>query len=135
MALVEFNWKPTRRQLHQFALICCIALPVLGWLWGAGTFAITLLVLIGLALAIVGMLRPRWIKPLFVGAMLVGTPIGVAVGEATLLLVYVLVFCPIGLALRLLRRDPLQHTVDRGVQTYWQLKKPPRDAASYYRQS
>ena len=37
MKLIEINWQPTDRQLRQFGVICLVALPALGWLWGGGT--------------------------------------------------------------------------------------------------
>ena len=77
----------------------------------------------------------RRIKALFLALAIVATPIGMVVGELALLLIYFGCFLPIGLVFRLFRRDALQLTIDRQAESYWERKRQPRSAASYYRQS
>ena len=43
---------------------------------------------------------------------------------ALLALVFYLVFAPVGIALRLLGRDPLQRRLDPSAKSYWQDRKP-----------
>jgi hypothetical protein len=57
------------------------------------------------------------------------------VGEVVLAAVYFGIFLPVGLIFRLMKRDALQLKRDPQQATYWQLKKQPSGAASYYRQS
>jgi hypothetical protein len=57
------------------------------------------------------------------------------VGELAMLLIYFGVFLPIGLLFRTAGRDALQRGFDRNRKSYWQVKKQPRDGASYFRQS
>ena len=52
-----------------------------------------------------------------------------------MLMIYFGVFLPIGLAFRALGRDALQRDFDYNRRSYWEVKKQPRDIASYYRQS
>lgn len=133
MKLVEMNWRPTDRQLRQFGAIGLIALPLLGWLWSAGILGIGILAAIGLLLAALGLVYPQSLRPIFVGLSLVSLPIGCVVSELALLVVFYGVFLPIGLLLRLLGRDPLDRKLDAQARSYWQPKKPPAGAASYFR--
>ena len=135
MKLVEMNWHPSNRQLRQFGIICLIALPVLGWLWGGDLKLVSVLLAAGLALAIGGLVVPKALTPVFVAFTILAVPIGVAVGELAMLLIYLGVFLPIGTAFRLLKRDALQLGKERAARSYWQPIEKPGDVSSYYRQS
>ena len=135
MKLVEVNWDPTNRQLRQFGGLCLLALPLVSWLWGGDEQIVGILAMVGLLLAIAGFACPRTVKPAFIGLTVVAAPIGFLIGELAMLLVYLGVFLPIGLVFRVLNRDALQLKSDRRSKTYWQAKKPPGNAADYYRQS
>lgn len=135
MKIVELDWKPTDRQLRQFGIICLIALPLVGWVWGAGALVVGSLSAVGLLLAIAGIVLPRTVKPVYIALMIFAAPIGMVIGELAMLLIYFGVFCPMGLLFRLIRRDALQLKTDRDAQSYWRAKGQPRSVASYYRQS
>lgn len=135
MALVETNWNPTSRQLRQFGGLCCIALPLLGWLWSGSSTVTTTLALIGGLVAAAAWVYPKAVAPLFVGLMLVTTPIGMVIGELAMFLIYITVFLPIGIFFRVTSRDRLKLKLDRQVTSYWQPKRQPNSVASYYRQS
>ena len=134
MKLLEINWNPTHRQLRQFGVICLIALPLIGWLWGADVPVVLALAAIGLGLSILGLALPRSVKPIFLALTIVATPIGIVLGELAVLLVYFCVFFPIGLAFRLAKRDALHMKRDSKTTSYWQSKKQPSNVGSYYRQ-
>ena len=57
------------------------------------------------------------------------------IGEVAMLLIYFVLFVPIGLVFRLFRRDALQMKLDKNSETYWNTIEMPTDLASYYRQS
>ena len=135
MKLIEFNWQPTDRQLRQFGVICLVALPAVGWLWGGGTATVALLGVIGLLLAITGMVLPTVLKPVFLALTIVATPIGMVIGELAMLMIFFGVFLPFGLVFRFVQRDALQLRLDRNRDSYWEAKKQPANTASYYRQS
>jgi len=133
MSVVEINWSPTRRQLRQFGLLCLVALPILGWFWGATWTWIAILFVIACIVAGLSYLRPWLIRPLFIGLILITAPIGLVVGELAMLLIYFTIFLPISLLFRLVQRDALQLRIDRVRESYWQAKAEPKDVASYYR--
>ncbi len=135
MKLVEINWNPTDRQLRQFGVICLFALPFLGWLWIGSPLVVGVAAIVGLLIGITGWIRPNAIKPMFFALTLIATPIGMVVGELAMFLIYVGVFLPIGIAFKIARRDALDRQFDRQATTYWQPRKQPRSAESYYHQS
>ncbi len=135
MKLIEINWNPTNKQLRQFGVICLFALPLLGWYWGGGLGAVSALAVAGIALAVAGVAAPRLVKPVFLALAIVATPIGMVFGEIAMVLVYFGVFLPIGLVFRAMKRDALQLRLDRQCKTYWQAKRQPDGATTYYRQS
>jgi hypothetical protein len=133
MKLVEINWNPSVRQLRQFGVICLFALPLIGWTWNATPTTLGVLVAIGLIVAAASLRIPKAIKPVFLGLCIVAMPIGMVIGELAMLLIFFGVFLPIGLVFRARRRDALQLHFDRNAHTYWQPKKQPASANSYYR--
>jgi hypothetical protein len=135
MKLVEVNWSPTNRQLRQFAVICVVALPIVGWIWGGNWSVVGLLAATGLLIALAGVVMPQAVKPIFLALMIVAAPIGIVIGEASMLLIYFGVFLPMALIFRVVGRDALQINVDREATTYWQAKRRPTSASSYFRQS
>lgn len=135
MPLLDINLNPTSRQLSQFGVIALVALPLIGWIWSAGTITILVLAAIGLTLAVLGFVAPRSISPVFVVIMLVAAPIGIVVGEISIAIIYYLLFVPLGLFFRVRRKDPLLREIDKNQNTYWQPIEEVTDVSSYFRQS
>ncbi len=135
MRLVQANWHPTHRQLRQFGMLCAIAFPCVAWLWSLTAMWSVGLSVAGLLLALLSWWLPATVAPLFVGVMLIALPIGLMLSEIALLLVYALVFVPMGVAFWCLGRDRLERRIDRSRDSYWEAKPRPRSLASYYRQS
>jgi hypothetical protein len=131
---IPIQWNPSDRQLRQFGLAALAALPLLGWVWTAGAAAAVLWsAAAGLAVAAFGLLRPGGLRPLFIGLSLAAFPIGMAVSELCLGLLFFCVFLPVGLLFRLLGRDSLARRFDPPAASYWQPKKQPTGAAGYFR--
>ncbi|MDZ4852480.1 MAG: hypothetical protein SGI77_24590 [Pirellulaceae bacterium] len=135
MALIEANWNPTNRQLQQFGVVGAIVVPVAGWMWGASPNAIAVMAGVGFLFACLAAAAPRLIAPIFVGLMLISLPIGVVVGEIVLVLVYGLVFVPIGIGFRLVNRDRLKLRFSTKSKSYWTPKAQAKSVAKYYHQS
>lgn len=135
MSLIQANFKPSHRQLRQFGTICLFALPAIGWLWSASSPVLMTLAGVGALIVVVSWVAPKLIGPLFIGLMLITVPIGMVVSELAMLLIYTVVFLPIGCFFRITGRDRLQLKLDRDASTYWQPKAQPRSVKNYYRQS
>lgn len=142
MKLVEFNWKPTDRQLREFGVGALVLLPLAGWLWTGRPLSVDALnkpllgglALAGLALCVLGFTRPQAIKPVFLALSLAAFPIGLVVSEIVLALIYFGVFLPVALLFRLIGRDALSRRFDRAATTYWTPKRQPDDIGRYFRQ-
>jgi hypothetical protein len=142
MSFIDINRNPTDLQLKQFGVAALFFLPFAGWLATGKPRTIDIanlpllggLAAAGLALAILAFMKPKAVKPVFVGASLITLPIGLVVGEVVLMLIFYVLFTPLGLLFRLIGRDALQRRLDRSSRTYWQLKRKPENAARYFRQ-
>jgi hypothetical protein len=137
MSVSTINWHPDDRTLGQFSEI---ALFVLGMvlaplaLWrGHETGAVALWSL-AVLLRLAGLVRPRWLRPVFLGLSLATWPIGWVVSHTALALVYALVFTPVALAFRLIGRDAMQRKWDRAAASYWEPYRPDRGLRRYLRQ-
>jgi hypothetical protein len=124
--------QPGRQDL--LALTPFVALPLAAIVWSRGSMtAIGCAAAVGGVLAAMGMLRPRWLRPLLTMSNAVTKLVVIIVHEAVLLFAYYLVFVPVGLAFRLIGRDVLHLKIDRSATTYWHEKKRPGGASSYFR--
>ena len=144
MSIIDFNPNPSPGHLRQFGLITIVALPAISWIlcgrpttdWSAFQWNLmTSIVGVSIMVGLLGWFKPTAIKPVFMAMMIVTYPIGVVVGEAILLVIFLLVFTPFAFVFRLIGRDALQRKIDRDAETYWQPKEQPRDRGSYLRQS
>ncbi len=61
-------------------------------------------------------------------------PLAWCVSTLLLVLVYYGVIAPIGLALRIIGRDPLQREFDREASSYWVKREEPESLDRYFRQ-
>jgi hypothetical protein len=135
MAMAEMNWNPSDRQLRQFGGIALAAFPAAAWLWSAGNpTAVLAAAVCGGALAGLAMVYPRGAKPLYIMLCLAAMPIGLAVSEITLALLFYGVVVPLGMIFRLAGRDALRLRIDRSAESYWRPKRQPTDPATYLRQ-
>jgi hypothetical protein len=127
---------PSRTTLRQFAGLWLVFFGGLGCrhLLGqdpspAGWLLVALALLAGLP----GLIRPRLMRPLFVGWMIAVFPVGWMISRLVLGAIFYGVFTPLGLWFRFRGRDPLR--LKRGAATsYWMPKPTPAGAASYYHQ-
>ena len=81
-----------------------------------------------------GLIAPRAIRWLFVGAMVVAFPVGWLVSQVMLLLMFYLIVTPVALVFRLRGRDPLARKPAPGRASFWEPKTTPQDVRSYFRQ-
>ena len=138
MGLIEVRTDFSDREMRQFAGIWLPAfalfvglilrnklqLPAVAWtVWG-----------VTLAISLVGLLKPKAIKPLLLGWMFAAFPIGWVVSHLMLALIYYGCMTPIGLFMRLIGRDSLSRKIDRSAETYWVAREPTTDTKRYFRQ-
>ncbi|HOC16662.1 MAG TPA: SxtJ family membrane protein [Vicinamibacterales bacterium] len=145
----DLNLRPNDRELRQFSALWLVGFGLLGAIvaWRAGAFASGIppgwhapwrlpIALWGIAAmgAAVGLAVPRAIRPVYVAWMVAAFPIGWAVSQLLLALVYYVLFTAFGLVFRIAGRDALGRSFDRGASSYWVARKPASSLERYFRQ-
>jgi hypothetical protein len=128
------NWHPHDRQVRTFGLTSLVALPIATGLWArASLTAIGIALTVGTLLAVLGLAWPRGLRPLLVAINVVTIPLVLLIHDLALSLAFFVVIVPVGLVFWMFGRDTLQLKIDRNAASYWQPKKQPDSARSYFR--
>jgi hypothetical protein len=135
MTWTDIPRKPSRRTLRQFAGLWLLFFGGLGCrrLLGQDHMAGWLLLALALGAGIPGLIRPRLLRPVFVGWMIAVFPVGWLISHLVLGVIFYGVFTPLGLWFRLKGRDALRLRRSPAA-SHWMPKPTPVGAASYYRQ-
>jgi hypothetical protein len=129
--------RPSVKMLRQFAVLCLIVFGTVGALslWrGRATTLVIALVASGAAVGLVGLVRPAAIRWIYSGWMIAVFPIGWTVSRLMLAALFYLVFTPVALVFRLIRRDALRLRHE-GVASDWAPKPEVTSVDRYFRQS
>lgn len=146
--MLKPDWNPSSRVLRQFAwltLAFCIGVG----LWRAwrghafdtapglhGAWLVPMLLwIVGVIVAVLGVIDARLVRPVYVTLTAATFPIGWVVSHLLLGLVYFGLFTLIGAVFRLIGRDPLHRRIDRQATTYWRNRPAAPDASRYFRLS
>jgi carbamoyltransferase len=126
---------PTTRQLREFAYLGAAILAALALWQPASNLPLALgLGSMALVAALIGLLKPRWLAPVFMTWMILTFPISWTVSTLLLAVVYYVLITPIGLALRLLGRDVLPRSWSSDQDSYWQEKPAAENSRRYLQQ-
>lgn len=137
MALTEINWKPTKGELRIFAVALAFLIGLLAAFIYQTTASIPVAAtLSGVAvlLAALGLIRPRYIKPIYLAWMILFYPVRWIVSAFLIAVVYYLVIFPIGMTLRMCGYDLVGRHFEPRATTYWKEKKESRKEENYFRQ-
>lgn len=141
--MIAIDWNPDPPKLRQFAYFAPIGFGVVGlvvaWHLGAmsaaGSWTPSVwLWVIGLLTLAAGVIKPLLVKPLYLLLTVVTAPIGLVIGNLAMLLLYVLLFVPLGLIFKVIGRDTMQRSFRDGRESYWEKHTQPTDLKRYYRQ-
>ncbi len=146
MALVQPDWTPDDQKLRTFGWTGLVGFSVLGAsIWWREAFLFVELgdastglgiasVAAGLLCALGAWLRPGALRLVYVGLVAATLPIGFVSSHLLIAVIYLGLVTPIGLAMRLLGRDPLKLRLDREADTYWEPRESHDDKSRYLRQ-
>ncbi len=137
MAVIEINTTPSRRDLLWFGLLLPVFFAIVGalvWRRTGSLAAGTAVWAVGGTVSALFAVWPASRHRIYVGWMYAVYPIGWTVSHLLLGMVYFVVITPIGLALRILRRDPLERRFDGEATTYWVRHNPAGRIERYLRQ-
>ena len=133
----DIDFDPAPKVLRQFAGLCLLIFGGLAlWeIFGRGRTAIGgLFALLALTIGPLGLIRAQWIRYIYVGWMVLAFPIGWAVSQIILLVMFLGLFTPIGLVFRLVGRDTLQRARRPELDSYWKPKPAMTDVRRYFKQ-
>lgn len=135
--MLKIDWNPPQRQLSQFGLISLFGFPLIGVLlhykFGAPEWLLWTLIGVGAVVFVLSRVDPQMVRPVYVGLMLIATPIGIVISYSLMVLIYYGLFTPVGILFRLIGRDPLNKHPDPNAPSYWHVRGAPRPPASYLR--
>jgi hypothetical protein len=129
----EIPWRPPVRVLRQFAALWLLVVGALAYRAGVseGTAVGVTLAALAVGLGVAGLIRPAVVRPAFLGLTLITLPIGWAVSNVLLVLVYFAVFTPLALCFRAVGRDALQRRFEPARESYWEPKAGSPDPRRY----
>lgn len=137
MSLIPIQRHPEPRQLRVFALLWLLLLAAAGVetlrRGGAWSLAVALWA-VALAVPLAAWLYPPAARWVYVGLSYATWPIGWLLSQLLLASVYYLLLTPLGWALRLAGRDPLERRFEPGRESYWQPRAAVRERERYFRQ-
>jgi hypothetical protein len=136
------NWSdlprdPSPRLLRQFAALWLVFFGGTAAWQGAVRGRVELAVVLAVLAVTVGplgLVKPRAVRPIFVGWMVLVFPLNWLVSHLLLGLIYYGLFTPTGLLFRLMGRDVLLRKRPADRTTYWSPKPQPEDVRRYFSQ-
>jgi hypothetical protein len=133
----DIQFSPPRKTLRQFAGLWIAffgGFALWQWLMRSHPTAAAVLALLAVTVGPIGLVRPEWLKPIYVSWMVLAFPIGWTVSLVILGVMFYGLFTPIALVFRLIGRDPLHRTRRPEVQSYWVSKVAPTGPGRYFEQ-
>jgi hypothetical protein len=132
---IQFN--PSEKTLRQFAGLILIVFGLLAVLEVQFRHRPQLALVYGLIAVVVGplgLLQPKFVRPVWVGWSVVAFPIGWVVSTVFLAILFYGLFSPLAFVFRRVGRDALSlRRVETG--SYWKPRPAPREKRQYFRQS
>lgn len=136
--MIQPDLNPPPKKLRQFGLIAPIMLLVIGlvlhWRTGLPPTGVAELCLIGILIFIASRISPKLVRPVYVGLVVAGYPIGWVISHLVMFLFYFGIITPLALVFRLFGRDALHRRWDRQSKTYWSEYPPCDSVERYFRQ-
>lgn len=122
--LKNISKKLNKKEFRKFGITLGIFLIILGslFIWQEKFFA-PYLIYIGLFLLGIALLLPQLLNPLYLIWMSFATILGYFMTRILLALIFFLVFTPIGIVMKLFKKDPLQEKFNPNANSYWIKRK------------
>ncbi|MBN1492960.1 MAG: hypothetical protein JW938_02295 [Candidatus Omnitrophica bacterium] len=126
-----------KKELKQFAIILGIVLLILAGLnwWREHETVAVLFSVIAVASELIAFIKPILIRPVFIVLTTIAKGIGWLNTRLLLSVVFYVLMAPIGIILRLIRKDVIGQRLDNKASSYWHERKEKRfDPKHYERQ-
>lgn len=121
-----------KKELHRFTVLLFLIFSIMGGMVlrksiGHGI----ILLIIGTFFLLAGLIRPCFLKILYQVWMMLGFILGWIMTRLILSITFLFVFTPVGLLLRLLRKDLLDQKLEKTKASYWEKYKTITDRTRY----
>jgi polyferredoxin len=129
--------KTEPRDLRKFGLLVGGVFALLAaWCWWRGKAAFPYLAAPAVPLILLGLVRPRSLKQVYLAWMALALVLGMVVSTLLLTLFFYLVVTPVGLLARLVGKDFLSRRLQPGAPTYWipRPRNAPKQRQEYEQQ-
>jgi Saxitoxin biosynthesis operon protein SxtJ len=133
----DIPFDPPRTMLRQFAglwLVFFVGIALWQGLARGHVVQGLVIALIAVTIGPLGLVRPDWMRWIYVGWMVLAFPIGWTVSQVMVAVMFFGLFTPIGLLFRLIGRDPLHRVRTPERTSYWSPKSTPADLRRYFKQ-
>ena len=138
MGMVQLDLNPSSKKLRQFGWITPIMLLAIGlvlrWRVGLPNSGLAGLCLFGVLVFLMSRVSPKLVRPVYVGLMIIGFPIGWVMSHLVMVLFYFGIITPVALLFRLFGRDMLYRRWDRQRESYWTEHPRHDNVERYFRQ-
>lgn len=108
-----------KQRVIQFGLIWSFIFLFVGFYFLDDTAMGVFLLILAIILACITVTRPELLEPVCSMWIQFGEKIGHIVSMILMTVIYLTLFIPVGLTLRVFRVDLLNKTIDRARQSYW----------------
>lgn len=129
---------PAPKTLRQFAALFLVFFVGLGvsraFRAGAWSTPDIVLASAGVAVGLLGLVRPLAIRWVYTGWLVAAFPIGWTVSQLMLAVLFYGVFTPVAVVFRIMKRDALRLRRPSAAGTFWTAKDQPNDSRGYLRQ-
>jgi len=127
------NLKPKSKDLRIFCLILLTLLLVLIFFsYSKQNIYLIKVCFFGLMTIMIGLIKPKLIKPIYFVWMWVGTMMGWIVSRIWLSLIYFIIISPISFIMRLFNKRYIKTRLDKNVNTYWNNRLESNQISSDY---
>lgn len=106
-------------------LLAAVFLAIGLWKYWNGTDTYLIWGMIGVVFLAVALSVPRLLRPIKGLWLMIGHFLGRILSPVALTLVYIISIVPVGLLLRIFRKDTLRLARDANCRTYWVSRQPP----------
>ena len=114
------NSKPDKKELRKFAITIFTVLGIIGGIlfWQKEDIGFILWA-VGIFFLLLGLFWAKILGPIYKVWMTFALLLGFVMNHLILALMYYVVITPIGIVMRVLRKDTLQIRLDRKTKSYW----------------
>ena len=135
--MIDLNLNPTRKELKWFAALQVIFFGIVAFIVvrkTGSTGAATVIVSVSVVVGVIGWFVLGFMRAIYVVWMIAVYPIGWTLSHVLMGAIFYLVVTPTAIMMKLCGKDPMQRTLDRAAQSYWQPRPRQEGTRRYFRQ-